>query len=195
MKCEHIYEGERIEGLSVVGESWEDRVYLDCTFTDCCFSEAEFRRVTMRDCKMIRCRLENLHGRESSMQRMEFDGCFFSGIQWHEFLSGNRYAELLSALANVSMRYCTFSQMKFPRFDFSGTRFVESMFAECDLSAASFRGTALDRTEFFRCDLTNADFRDAAGYRVDVPTCRVKGARFSFPEAVSLLGSLGIKVD
>lgn len=190
-----MLEGERIEGLTVTGEALSDRTYLECTFVDCIFSEVELRRVTFRDCKMIRCRLESVHGRGSVMERMDFEDCFFSGIQWHEFLSGNRYAELFSSLKRVSMRYCTFAELKLPEIDFSGMQLVGSTFAECELSSASFRGSELDRTEFFRCDLTRADFRDAVGYRVDVPTCKVKDARFSFPEAMNLLGSLGIRID
>ena len=134
-------------------------------------------------------------GRETSVQNCEFDDCFLSGVQWHEFATGNRYAAILRSLKNSTLRYNTFSQMSFLKTDFSGLRIVESMFADCDLTGASFHGTELDRTEFFRCNMVNADFRDATGYKVDVLTCKVRGARFSFPEVVGLLGGLGVKID
>ena len=195
MRGEKLYENQCFRGLNLANDSVEDTVFLECEFVDCVFSEIELRRCTLRDCTFTRCRIDTPKGTQTSVQSVSFDGCFLSGVQWFEFLPGNRYATLFSAVKDSTLRYNTFSQMKFPQTDFSGLRIVESMFAECDLAGAIFRGTELSRTEFFRCDMGNADFRDAIGYQVDLLTCKVKGARFSFPEAVSLLGSLGVKID
>ena len=129
------------------------------------------------------------------MQNVTFDGCLLSGIEWHKFEPRSRFSSLFASLKGSNLRYCTFCEMKLPRTDFSGVRIVESTFADCDLTESDFRGCTLDRTEFFRCGVEKADFRGATGYRVDVPTCRVKDARFSFPEAISLLSSLGVKID
>ena len=62
---------------------------------------------------------------------------------------------------------------------------MESSFSECKL----------DKTQVSDCDIRNADFRGAVGYQIDIVTNRLKGARFSFPEVVSLLNGLGIKIE
>lgn len=190
-----VYENECFRGLTLTGETIRNTRFTECEFRDSIFSAAEIQNCALRGCRFVRCRIDSPRGRETSVTNAEFDGCFLSGVQWCEFVSGNRYASLFLSMEDSTVRYSNFTQMKLPRFDFSTVRFAESLFAECDLSGANFRTAVLDRTEFFRTDLTNADFRDASGYQIDILTCKVKGARFSFPEAMSLLGSLGVKID
>ena len=195
MRAEKQYENETFRGLTLAGDEVSDAVFLECEFIDCVFSGVTLRGSLLRDCRFTHCRIDTPKGRETGVQHCEFSDCFLSAVVWHEFTTGNRYASVLRGIKDSTLRYNTFSQMAFPKCDFSGLRIVESIFAECDLSRASFRGTDLDRTEFFRCDLTQADFRDAVGYKVDVLSSKVKGARFSLPEAVSLLGGLGVKIE
>lgn len=85
--------------------------------------------------------------------------------------------------------------MAFPKFDFSGSSITDSTFAKADLSGGSFHGYDLTDTEFFPCDLRRSDFRQASGYKVDIMSCQVKGAKFSYPEAINLLHYLGILVE
>ena len=56
------------------------------------------------------------------------------------------------------------------------------IFADVDLSG----------TLFHQADLRKANFRGAKNYSLDVRTNKVEGAKFSFPEAISLLSSFGI---
>jgi len=195
MKTQKVYENERFSNLTSTGESYEDLIFSECEFEDVTLMSPSFTRCVFRDCRFIRCRIESPRARETFLTRAEFDGCFLSGVQWCEFVPGNRFSEMLCAVRDSTVRYSNFSQMSFPKFDFSSVGLIECMFAECDLKTACFRGTELSRTEFFRCDMQEADFRDAFGYQIDVLTCKVRGARFSFPEAIGLLGSLGVKID
>jgi len=48
--------------------------------------------------------------------------------------------------------------------------------------------------EFFQCDMRKANFKEASGYKVDIFGCKLQDAKFSLPEAVSLLGDLRIKL-
>jgi len=85
--------------------------------------------------------------------------------------------------------------MRLSGFDFSDCEIPESTFSACNLSGAKFTGCALDNTEFYNCDAMGADFRDASGYRIDIMSNKLKNARFSFPEAMNLLGGLGIRIE
>ena len=85
--------------------------------------------------------------------------------------------------------------MKLKKFDFSENEIVESLFTECELGESKFKSCNLEKTEFLKSDLRKADFRDASGYEVDIKSCKIKGARFSFPEAINLLNVLEIKID
>ena len=68
-------------------------------------------------------------------------------------------------------------------------------FEECDLQESNFRNCRLEATQFFRCDVRKADFREAKGYVIDIPSNKLRQAKFSFPEVVSLLDSLEIKIE
>ncbi|MBO5270185.1 MAG: pentapeptide repeat-containing protein [Clostridia bacterium] len=188
-------EGETVRDVRFVGDLFENMTFVDCEFADSAFLSVELRHCTFQNCRFVRCRIETPKVYETVLQNAEIDGCALSGIQFYEFATRTRYIAPFSAIRNTVIRYSAFSEMKFQRLDFSGNEIIESMFAECGLSSANFRETRLDRTEFFRCDLTGADFRDAVGYKVDVLTCKVRGARFALPEAIGLLGGLGIKLE
>ena len=65
-------------------------------------------------------------------------------------------------------------------------------FTDADCSDAYFAQSDLYRSIFYNTNLTRADFNHASSYAIDVNENRIKGARFSLPEAISLLDGLGI---
>jgi uncharacterized protein YjbI with pentapeptide repeats len=65
-------------------------------------------------------------------------------------------------------------------------------FREADLSRAGFGGTDLSKSLFSSTDLTEADLSGARNYDIDPGRNVLKQARFSLPEAMSLLYSLDI---
>ena len=63
------------------------------------------------------------------------------------------------------------------------------------LTEALFSSCSLNGTTYLDCDLRKANFKEAKGYLIDVTRNLIKGAQFSYPEALTLLDSLGIIVD
>ena len=111
-------------------------------------------------------------------------------------MSNGAFPDPIHTLKECSLKYNTFTEMNFNRFDFSdGNEIVGSMFAKCEMQLANFKGVELHETEFYQCDLRKADFRDATGYKVDILGSRLKDAKFSLPEAVNLLADLKIKLS
>ena len=125
-----------------------------------------------------------------------FEDCRLNEIEWAPLMSNGAFPDPIHTLKECSLKYNTFTEMNFNRFDFSnGNEIVGSMFAKCEMQLANFKGVELHETEFYQCDLRKADFRDAAGYRVDILGSRLKDAKFSLPEAVNLLADLKIKLS
>ena len=117
-------------------------------------------------------------------------------IEWAPLMSNGAFPDPIHTLKDCSLKYNTFTEMNFNRFNFSnGNEIVGSMFAKCEMQLANFKGVELHETEFYQCDLRKADFRDAAGYKVDILGSRLKDAKFSLPEAVNLLADLKIKLS
>lgn len=125
-----------------------------------------------------------------------FEDCRLQEIEWAPLMSNGTFPDPINTLKECSLKYNTFTEMNFNRFDFSdGNEIVGSMFAKCEMQLANFKGVELHETEFYQCDLRKADFRDAAGYKVDILGSRLKDAKFSLPEAVNLLADLKIKLS
>ena len=73
--------------------------------------------------------------------------------------------------------------------------FPAAFFEDCRLSGADFSDCLLRGAAFSHNDLSSADFRGAAEYSFSIEGNQVKGAKFSMPEAVSLLYGLGLEID
>ncbi|MGB9301543.1 MAG: pentapeptide repeat-containing protein, partial [Anaerolineae bacterium] len=65
-------------------------------------------------------------------------------------------------------------------------------FREADLSQADFGSTDLSQSIFGNTNLSEADLSRARNYRIDPGQNVLKQARFSLPEAMSLLHSMDI---
>jgi uncharacterized protein YjbI with pentapeptide repeats len=65
-------------------------------------------------------------------------------------------------------------------------------FREVDLFQADFAGTDLSESLFSNTNLTEADLSRARNYRIDPGQNVLTQAKFSLPEAMSLLYSLDI---
>jgi uncharacterized protein YjbI with pentapeptide repeats len=69
---------------------------------------------------------------------------------------------------------------------------VDVDFREADLSQADFAGTDLSRSLFSNTNLTEADLSDARNYHIAPGQNVLTKAKFSLPEATSLLYNLDI---
>ena len=127
-----------------------------------------------------------------------FDHCDLSGVDWSALVD-ERKREMgflpFDALTGCSLRHCVFFGLDLKGFDFSGADLSGSFFDGCNLEEASFRGCRLGGVSFAQNNMSGADFRDAADYLFSLEGNRVKGARFSLPEAVNLLSALGIVLE
>jgi len=67
-------------------------------------------------------------------------------------------------------------------------------FREADLSRSDLTGTDFTASLFGKTNLTGADLTQARNYAIRISDNKVKDAKFSMPEAMSLLYCLDIKI-
>jgi uncharacterized protein YjbI with pentapeptide repeats len=65
-------------------------------------------------------------------------------------------------------------------------------FREANLTLADLTYTDFTGSQFLRTNLSNADFLAATNYNISILSNNVKKAKFSLPEAISLLRNLDI---
>ena len=75
-----------------------------------------------------------------------------------------------------------------------GSSIKECHFTNTILSNADFSHTVLPKTVFFHCDLCKADFSTSMQYEIDPSVNKVTKAKFSLPEAATLLKAFDITI-
>ena len=93
-----------------------------------------------------------------------------------------------------ALDYAVFTKNNLNGFLFSGCSIQEASFIDTSMKETVFDECVLNGTLFERCNLEKADFSTAAGYYLDLELNRVKGAKFSLPEAANLLAKYDIKL-
>ncbi|MBQ9709802.1 MAG: pentapeptide repeat-containing protein [Clostridia bacterium] len=189
------YEGKIFKDVALENKTLLNHEFEDCVFEGCSFVCTTFKGCVFKSCTFVRCRLADVKNEGSDFKECTFKGCNLLSISWADVFTRNSVMPSVARLEGCCIKYGVFSHVNFGKFDFSGNDVVDSMFSDCRLSRSSFKDCNLKFTEFLRCDITEADFRGASGYKVELATCKMKGARFSFPEVVNLLNGLGIEIE
>ncbi|HCC22313.1 TPA: pentapeptide repeat-containing protein, partial [Candidatus Uhrbacteria bacterium] len=100
----------------------------------------------------------------------------------------------------LSFDDCLVESCNFSGLPMKGTKFLDSIVRECvfgrtNLSKSSFERTDLSDSVFHDANLSEADFSRAKNYAICPTTNKVAKAKFSLPEAVSLLRGLDIELE
>ena len=78
---------------------------------------------------------------------------------------------------------------------FDSCQILDSDFFNTNLMKANFEGSNLEGTRFDSCNLNEASFKNTKNYQIDINRNKVKNAKFSFPEVISLLDVFNIKIE
>ncbi len=181
---------ESFESIHAKGEALNGRRFENCSFKNCSFSEASFRDVSLLDCKFDGCDLSNAQFTGARLRDSSFQDSKLVGVNW---TTG-------SALSGISFQKCVLNLSVFQNLDLRKWIVVncvarEADFSDTNLSEANLQGTDFFGARFSNTKLEKADLRNAVNYDIDPNFNRIKGAKFSLPEAMSLLRGLGIVVE
>ena len=192
------YAGEEFSALRLEEGDFRGVLFEDCLFTDCRFQGLSFQGCRFTGCHFARCRLGGLSFDNVQAMGNSFEDCAVLGIDWAALLDP-RKQDLgflpFDSFARCTLHHCLFFHLELGKFSFAGCDLSGSFFEDCRLSGADFSDCLLRGAAFSHNDLSSADFRGAAEYSFSIEGNQVKGAKFSMPEAVSLLYGLGLEID
>lgn len=171
------------------------KAFLRCTFEACSFNETEFISCRFVDCCFSNCDLSLIKVKDSKFSEVHFYDSKLIGVNWAQ---ANWPTVLLNSPLEFSM--CALNHSTFIGESLPGIKIIDCTatdvdFRECNLTKADFTGTDLSDSLFHRTDLTEANLRDAYNYQIDPGKNILTGARFSLPEAISLLINMDIYLD
>jgi fluoroquinolone resistance protein len=187
------YEEQSFKNVVCQQRNVHYKEFIDCTFTRCNFSETSFRECIFRNCTFKSCDLSLIKVKDATFSGAKFEDCKVVGVNWSE-ATWAKVGLLVPSLDffTCTINYSTFIGITLKKANFTRCTAHDVDFTEANLTGANLTHTDFSESRFAQTNLTEADFTDATNYAIDVRFNAVKKARFSLPEAMSLLRGLDI---
>lgn len=182
------YENEAFERISAANSLLNGRTFVSCSFNGCDFSGSDFSSSSFEDCAFNECNLSGAKFTDARMSKIAFRGSKIMGV---DFTVANPFAMDVSFDGCV-IDSCDFCGMKLKKTPFIKCEITATDFIGTDLTGADFSGAAFRDAGFDKTILVGADFIDARGYAINPASNNVRKAKFSLPDAITLLEIMGI---
>jgi uncharacterized protein YjbI with pentapeptide repeats len=187
------FEDEDFRKLAAAEADISFKQFIDCRFTGCNFSTATLRECVFQNCQFKECDLSLVTVPGSVFSGVHFENSKITGVnlveaEWEK--TGLLKASV--AFVNCNVSHSTFFGLKLKKLLLTKCIAHDVDFGEADLTGANFTHTDFAESRFFKTNLTQADFTHAVHYSIGVHVNTVKKAKFSLPEAMSLLHALEI---
>jgi fluoroquinolone resistance protein len=189
------YTDQAFDGLQMDNNSTSSSEFFDCYFRECSFVRSVFRQCRFINCKFLRCDLSLVQLPGSSFSGTIFQDSKCVGINW-ALASWTETGQLGNPIRfkKCALNHSTFIGLSLEGIQFTDCVAVDVDFREADLTQVDFSGTDLSDSLFNNTNLSGADLSQARNYLIDPANNELKGARFSLPEAMSLLYNLDIEL-
>lgn len=176
------------EGLELDKEEIKNKDFVDCRFVKCNFFECDFSGSEFSDCTFEHCSISLTKFFNCGFRTVKFSDSKLVGIDLTK--STINFFEL--GFKKCLIDACNFSMLPMESTVFDGCVIRECIFGDANLTSATFDDCDLEGTLFHNTKLEKADFSSAKNYAINPVTNSIKGAKFTLPEAVSLLRAFGI---
>jgi uncharacterized protein YjbI with pentapeptide repeats len=187
-KSEHV-------GETFTEADWSEQEIVgvefdSCTFRNCAFAKASLLRCRVLDCAFESCDFSLLKVINTRFRDVRFKDCKMIGVNW----------TVISSAFDLAFEHCLLDYSIFTSLDLRRTRLIRCSAREADFSESNLREAVCTRTDFqaarfSNTDLSKSDFRGASNYHIDLSVNKIRKAKFSLPEAISLLQGLDIDIE
>jgi len=184
------YYQEKFSRHSIIKENIQSIFFEECEFINCNYIDCKFDNCRFLNCTFNECDLSNMTPMNCQFREIKFIKSKAIGIDWTK---AEKIKEL--SFTECLINYSNFRLLKVPETKIIKCEAKEIDFIETDMNSGNFTDTDFENSVFFKTNLTKADFRGATNYSVDINTCNLKEAKFSLPEALSLLSNLDIIIE
>lgn len=173
--------------------------FYECDFVGCDFSKVTFRACAFSDCSFTNCNLTLVRIPNTKIDNTLFVECKMVGIDWcvatwRKVLPKKKYNFSIE-FRNCVLNYCIFIELSLVSAKFIGCSLQDVGFEGADLSSANFSGSDLKGAIFRDTNLTKADLSSAVNYTINASRNVIAKAKFTLPEALSLIYALDIVIE
>jgi fluoroquinolone resistance protein len=188
--ADHIFKDVSQDHGEVVSGEFYDCVFLRCSFDESVFRNCRFANCVFRECDLSLMRVPDSRFTSTRFENSKVVGVNWTEADWPQAGLGNPIGFFTSAIS-----HSTFMGLSLRDIEIRNCVAIDVDFREANLSRADFAGTDLSRCLFSSTDLSEADLSRARNYLIDPGQNVLRQARFSLPEAMSLLYSLDIVLE
>jgi fluoroquinolone resistance protein len=188
------YYDESFTNLQLETEDVISARFTDCKFINCKFPNILLKNSRFNNCEFIECDLNLVIIKSSSFPGTSFKKSKLMGINWTTSDWSNTSFGKLKGFTD-----CVISLSTFINLDLKGIKIKDCIahevdFRNADMSEAELCGTDLLKSIFIKTNLTKADLSKAKNYDINPGLNTLSQAKFSLPEAMSLLYNMDIKL-
>jgi fluoroquinolone resistance protein len=166
--------------------------YEQVEFDSCNFQDIDFSDFVFDGCEFKNCNLSNVIIKNTRFMDCKFGNCKMIGVNWSVIKEGLTFDNVYN---DSCLDFCNFAQLNLVNLEATNCSFVEAFFDESNLTNSVLNNCDFNGAIFTRANFTKADLRNSRNYFIDVINCKISKAKFSLPEAQSLLKSLDIIID
>ena len=118
---ENFCEGQVIKDRKFQNITKERLKFTDCVFENCTFEDCKITGCSFVNCRFYKCSIISLTSKNSELKSAVFQNCNLIGIHcWNKLLPAGSYAHSIDKVKDCCMKYNSFVEMPFRKFDFSG---------------------------------------------------------------------------
>lgn len=189
-----VYINQHFKAINLCQTEIALKEFDNCIFEGCNFSETVFIKCKFYECKFINCNLSMINISGCSFFDIVFEDSKMIGINWAQAAWPN-----IKLISPIQFYQCILDHSSFFGLYLREIAIVECIAKEIDLresdcTEADFTHTDFSKSLFGKTNLTKANFANAQNYSIDIFNNKVTKAKFSLPEATSLLNCLDIEL-
>ena len=188
----------QIEKLKITDSLLIEKYFFSSVFIDCDLSDCDVNKSTFRDCEFINCNLSLMRFCDVNLIDVVFRSCKLIGIDWTSIVWTKRHTKrrvkFPVSFYNSTLNYSIFIGLDMYSVSFIDSILKEVEFEDTNLECANFENSDLSESHFKNTNLKKADFSSAKNYSINGTTNSIKGAKFSFPEVISLIHGLEVVI-
>lgn len=184
------YTEQSFKSLNLTEKTISGKEFEKCRFQKCNFLQSVFIKCRFIDCVFSECMLSAVDFKSCILFETIFEQSKIMGIDWSK-TEKVRGLQFIKCDLNLSV----FAFIKLSNLVIKDCIAKDVNFMEADCSGANFEGTDFDKSIFQHTNLSSANFKKAFNYAIDFNNNILKKAKFSLPEASSLLRGLDIVIE
>ncbi len=185
---EKYYEGQTFEKLNIE-EDLLGITFDNCLFKNCIFNEQNIAICKFTECIFERCYLALIKLKNCIFNDIKILNCKAIGINW-----SSSYQPFLINIYNSNISDSSFFNLDLSHSEIISCNAHNVDFTEANLQKANFSETDLLQARFLKTNLKFTDFSNAKNYSIDATSNTLQSTKVSFPEAISFLKYLDIKI-